>query len=79
MNKTHGGLMTPSQQCKHYGLDSLQELAILTGQSVQTLINWSKSKPEFFRIVIFGSIAKKLKVFNEIDHHNNTLGCEPDR
>lgn len=71
--------MTPSQQCKHYGLDSLQELAILTGQSVQTLINWSKNKPELFEIIIFGGIAKKLKVFNEINDHNNTLSGKPNR
>lgn len=70
--------MKPSNLCKIYGLESLQELANITGQSVQTLNNWSKNKPELFKIIIFGSIAKKLQVFNEIDDHNNTLSCKPD-
>lgn len=71
--------MKPSNLCKRYGLESLQELANLTGQSVQTLNNWSKNKPELFKIIIFGSIAKKLEVFNEIDDHDNALCCKPNR
>jgi len=46
--------MTPSQQAKAEGLKSLSVVARLTGQSLQTLGNWAKNKPDLFRIVLKG-------------------------
>lgn len=45
---------TASQVAKKCGLKSLQEVADLTGVSLQTLINWYKNKPNLFCIVILG-------------------------
>ena len=49
----------PSELCKINGLDSLTELAKITGKSQRTLINWSKSQPALFYIVILGAAAYK--------------------
>ena len=49
----------PSELCKINGLDSLAELAKITGKSQSTLINWSKSQPTLFYIVILGAAAYK--------------------
>lgn len=50
--------MTPSQQAKAEGLKSLSRVAEMTGQSLQTLSNWAKNKPELFKIVLLGCKAK---------------------
>lgn len=50
-------VMTPSQQAKAAGLKSLSQVSALTGQSLQTLSNWAKDKPELFRIVLLGCKA----------------------
>ena len=55
--------MTPAKIAKAAGLKSLSEVSRLTGQSMQTLANWSKNKPDLFNIVIAGCVASK-----EIDH-----------
>lgn len=47
--------MTPSQTAKHYGCKSLKEVADLTDQSVQTLINWHRDKPKLFKAVCIGA------------------------
>jgi len=49
--------MTPSEQCKAAGLKSLAELSRITGKTVQTLINWHREDPEFFRIVLAGALV----------------------
>ncbi len=49
--------MTPSQQCKSAGLDSLAQVSKMTGVSVQTLSNWHKHKPDLFKIVILGCLS----------------------
>lgn len=46
--------MTASQQAKAAGLKSLSQVSEMTGQSAQTLINWSKNKPELFEVVLRG-------------------------
>lgn len=46
--------MTPSQQAKAAGLKSLSQVSELTGQSLQTLSNWAKHKPDLFFIVLLG-------------------------
>jgi len=46
--------MTASQQAKSMGLKSLKQVSEITGQSMQTLDNWSKHKPDLFRIVLIG-------------------------
>jgi len=46
--------MTPAQQAKSEGLKSLSQVSEMTGQSLQTLGNWSKNKPELFKIVLAG-------------------------
>ena len=53
--------MTPSQQCKDAGLKSLAELSRATKTSEQTLINWSRNKPELFKAAVAGVVANKLK------------------
>lgn len=57
--------MTPSQTAKHHGCKSLAKVARLTKQSEQTLINWSRYKPELFQVVCIGVAA--LAKQNDID------------
>ena len=47
----------PSELCKAAGLKSLNELAEITGESVQTLNNWHKNKPRLFHAVLMGAIG----------------------
>ena len=49
---------TASQQAKAEGLKSLSQVSKMTGQSLQTLSNWAKNKPELFKIVLLGCKAK---------------------
>ena len=49
---------TPAEQAKAEGLKSLTQVSEMTGQSLQTLSNWSKNKPELFKIVLLGCKAK---------------------
>jgi hypothetical protein len=58
--------MTPSQQAKKAGLDSLAELSRLSGVSIQTLINWHKNKAALFEIVCLG-VKRKLEAIDEQD------------
>ena len=44
--------MKPSEQCKAAGLKSLAELSKVTGESVQTLINWHRDRPIRFEAMI---------------------------
>ncbi len=52
--------MKPSEKCKAAGLKSLLELSEITGESVQTLINWHKNKPRLFNVVLRGAAMEKL-------------------
>ncbi len=53
----------PSELCKAAGLKSLNELAEITGESVQTLNNWHKKKPRRFDLILAGaSIAKSANI-----------------
>ena len=57
--------MKPSEKCKAAGLKSLAELSEITGESVQTLNNWSKNKPRVFALVLRGAAMEKLsRVFD---------------
>jgi len=47
----------PSQYAKTAGLKSLEQIARMTGASTQTLINWHRSKPELFAVVVAGCVA----------------------
>lgn len=49
---------TPAEQAKTEGLKSLSQVSKMTGQSLQTLSNWAKNKPELFKIVLLGCGAK---------------------
>ena len=51
--------MTASQQAKAAGLKSLAEVSRITGQSIETLNNWSRNKPDLFEVVLLGAKAKK--------------------
>lgn len=51
--------MKPSDQAKAAGLRSLTEACQLTGQSIQTLINWHRDKPALFAVVLAGCVALK--------------------
>lgn len=57
--------MTPSQQAKAAGLKSLSQVSEMTGQSAQTLINWSKNKPELFAVVLKGCQQIKREMEDE--------------
>ena len=50
--------MTASKRTKELGLKSLTQVSELTGQSLQTLINWHKNKPKLFKVVLLGCKAK---------------------
>jgi len=49
--------MTPSQQAKSLGCESLAQIVRQTKQSAQTLTNWHKHKPELFIVVCVGVAA----------------------
>lgn len=51
--------MTPSKQAKASGLKSLSQVSEMTGQSLQTLINWSKNKQQLFDVVLKGCAQMK--------------------
>lgn len=61
--------MTPSNQAKAKGLKSLEQVSRLTGQSPQTLRNWSLAKPDLFEIVLLGCAAKKQLNGDDRDMH----------
>lgn len=66
--------MTPSEQCKKAGLDSLAELVRITGESETCLINWHHGKGKNgavyktrFRLILAGAaIEKRQQAHNEI-------------
>ena len=60
--------MSPSEQCKSAGLKSLAELSRISGESVQTLINWHKNKPKLFSVLIAGAIHKVQNGINEMKY-----------
>lgn len=51
--------MKPSEVCKSAGLKSLAELSEFSGESVQTLNNWYKSKPRLFELVLKGALFEQ--------------------
>jgi len=51
--------MRPFEQCKAAGLDSLAELARLSGQQKQKLIRWHKQQPFLFESVLMLAVFKK--------------------
>jgi len=53
--------LKPSELCKKEGLNSLAELSSITGKSQRTLINWHKSQPTLFYIVVLGASTYKYK------------------
>jgi hypothetical protein len=50
----------PSIAAKLAGFDSLNQLAEITGESVQTLNNWYKNNPRRFSLVAKGAQAERL-------------------
>lgn len=59
--------MTASRQAKAAGLKSLSQVSEMTGQSLQTLINWSKNKQQLFAVVLKGCAQMKKEQANEPD------------
>jgi hypothetical protein len=57
--------MKPSEACRAAGLSGLNELAALTRKTPQTIINWYKYQPLFFRIVLAGAVATKPTEVND--------------
>lgn len=49
-------VMKPSEKCKAEGLKSLAELSEIIGESVQTLNNWYKHKPNVFNAVLMWAV-----------------------
>ena len=48
--------MTPSEQAKAGGLKSFQQMVNMTEVPRQTLVDWHKSRPQLFKIVLFGCV-----------------------
>lgn len=59
--------MKASEKAKNIGLRSLNQVAEYTGQSIQTLINWNKNKPELFDVVLLGCVEKQKKLIAELE------------
>jgi hypothetical protein len=66
--------MTPSEQCRSAGLDSLAELSRITGESETNLINWHHGKGKNsavyqtrFRLILAGAVDEKR---NRVDCKN---------
>lgn len=60
-------IMKPSEKCKAEGLKSLAELSEIIGESVQTLNNWYKFKPNVFNAVLMWAVhhrrlAEEMKI-----------------
>ena len=53
--------MKPSEHCKAAGLKDLNELSDITGQSVQTLINWHRDNFELFKQALKTAMKTKEK------------------
>ena len=53
--------MKPSELVKITGLKNLNELAEISGESVQTLNNWHKNNPLRFELILKGAVIKKLE------------------
>jgi hypothetical protein len=51
--------MTPSEQAKRAGLDSLAQVSRISSVQQRTLINWHKKKPQLFQVVVMGCVAVK--------------------
>jgi hypothetical protein len=58
--------MTPAQQAKSVGLNSLTQVSNETGVSLNTLTNWHRDKPELFKTVLSGVKALKPKPSGEL-------------
>ena len=58
--------MTPSQQAKSLGCKSLAQVAAVTRQSPQTLINWHKNKPELFEAVCRGVATGQSSIPDQV-------------
>ena len=52
--KKEKDINSPSNVAKRHGCKSLAEIARVTKQSEQTLINWHRNKPELFEVVCVG-------------------------
>lgn len=55
--------MTAAKQAKAAGLKNLSQVSEITGQSLQTLRNWSINKPKLFAVVLKGcqQIKREMK------------------
>jgi len=51
--------MNPSDSCKIAGLDSLNELARLSGRHRDTIRRWHQQKPELFNAVLKAAVLKR--------------------
>ena len=51
--------LSPSEQCKAAGLDSLAEFSRISGESVTNLVNWHKKYPIRFRLLLDGAVIEK--------------------
>lgn len=57
--------MTAAKQAKAAGLKNLSQVSEMTGQSLQTLRNWSIHKPELFAVVLKGCQQMKKEMKHE--------------
>jgi hypothetical protein len=53
--------MTPSEQAKKAGLKSLAEVERMSGVQKRTLINWQKTRPQLFALLLLGCQASSAE------------------
>lgn len=53
--------MTPSEQCRAAGLDSLAEFSRISRESITNLVNWHKKRPLRFELMLIGAAEKKKR------------------
>lgn len=63
--------MKPSEECKIAGLDSLNELTVLSGKSRQTLTNWHYCLTVFLggRSKVSKKMNKEIKMLGTKEHY----------
>lgn len=57
--------MTPSQQAKSVGLDSLAQMSRISGVAVSTLKDWHKHKQQLFKVLLIGCVVEKGNIWTK--------------
>ncbi len=57
--------MTPSEQAKSAGLESLAEVSRISGVQIRTLNNWHKHKQQLFKVLLMGCAVEKGNIWTK--------------